>query len=203
MSDYELSEADLESALKLSLVWNFEAVRLAAIARLEGLSLASSRVIQLAHLYDVDHWIAPEIERLALRPESLTLDEAKQIGLETAVEVSTHRDTLSRLSLDIVKEHISAEDMARVRSCISENVREQREKVSPCIEIPKEPAQESLDVEEQKQFQSPSDASEGSENSFIDIEAPSESTPIVHEPVLASRAQIQNVLGKELASTLR
>ena len=78
MREYELSEAELESALRLSNVWKFGAVKFAALARLEAMPLASARVIQLAHIYDVDHWIAPHIERLALRPESLTPEEASR-----------------------------------------------------------------------------------------------------------------------------
>lgn len=132
--DYELSEAEVESALKLSTAWNFEVVRLTAIARLEALSLDPPRVLQLAHLYDVEHWIAPQIECLALRPRSLTLDEAKHIGLETTIEICAHRDKFSQLSLDIVKEHISAADMAQVRLGISENIKKQREKIEDFAE---------------------------------------------------------------------
>ena len=80
-------EEDLESALKLATIWDFQAVRLVTIKRIENLLLEPARVIQLAQLYDVHHWITPEIERLSLRPESLTSNELKQVGFEIAAEI--------------------------------------------------------------------------------------------------------------------
>ena len=102
MAAYELSETDLESALKLSTAWEFETIRQCAISSLEKLPLRAVRAIQLAHLYGMDHWIAPHISRLVFRPGPLTLRETELIGLKTAVKVNMLRDKFHKLSLELV-----------------------------------------------------------------------------------------------------
>ena len=133
---FELSDAELESALKLSSMWKFEAIRLTAISRFEALLLEPARTIYLAHLYDVNHWIAPAIERLIFRPESLSADELLEIGFETAAEIIAHRDMKSFISLDIVKEHFTSQDAARVHTCIADNIKKRRGDFTSVVELP-------------------------------------------------------------------
>lgn len=124
---YEVLEEDLESALKLATLWDFEAVRRVAIEKIESLFLGSTRIIQLAQLYDVTHWVTPEVERLALRPESLTDKELKQIGFDIAAEICAFRDMKSHLALQMAKDLVSSKNVDLVNSCISKHIRKQRD----------------------------------------------------------------------------
>ena len=120
---YDIPELDLESALKLSTTWNFDAVRQSALSSLEKLSLHPARAIQLAQLYGVDRWIAPEIERLVLRDESLSFEEAEMIGLKTAVNVYAYRDKRLMGSLSLARSGHSTEQMKAVRDLITSDSR--------------------------------------------------------------------------------
>lgn len=153
--DYELGEDELESALKLATLWVFEAVRNIAIKKIEALSMESTRIIHLAQLYHVDHWVTPEIERLALRTESLTVEELKQVGWDVAAEIYAYRDMKSHLAVQMSKEHVSVKDMDLMHSCISKHIRKQRQESDGCAFDDREPLAregESLKVESVRAF---------------------------------------------------
>ena len=188
--DYEVLEEDLESALKLATVWDFQAVRLVAIKRIENLSLEPARVIQLAQLYDVHHWITPEIERLSLRPESLTSNELKQVGFEIAAEICTFRDMKSHLALQMAKEYISSKDVDIVDSCISKHIRKQRgagdqnSSIFDASAPTETPSRSETDSEETSTLRD-----EGSDKDRTD-----ESGPTGSKPILLSRDKVQEAL---------
>lgn len=54
----------------------------AGIEALEQLNLGSVRKLQLARIHNIPQWIKPELTELAARDTVLTVDEAKQIGVE-------------------------------------------------------------------------------------------------------------------------
>lgn len=88
-----LTQKDYESALKLATQFGgFEPVRSLCIARLEEMDLGSVRMIYIAQTYNVPQWLAPEIFKLAVREESLSVEDCSQLGLETVVRVGRLRD---------------------------------------------------------------------------------------------------------------
>ena len=191
-----MTEAELESALKLSTAWDFEAVRNTAVSRLESLSLGASRAIQIAHLYSVDHWIAPEIERLSLRPESLSLEEAEQIGLETAIEICAHRDLFAQFKLESLEEQLSDDALISARLRISENVKKQRAKVAASASVENavlELGSTNSEKDEVKGSSTASIASSDTGDSFINVEHQEEAMnrAAIEERIASLRAQLE------------
>ena len=108
--EYDLSEAEFEYALKLSNMWKFEAVKRAAISRLESFCLGPARIIQLARLYDVAYWI-----------ESLTVQELRQVGIDIASEIIAHRDMKTFVALDSAKDNFSNQEATREQKRSAQN----------------------------------------------------------------------------------
>lgn len=69
--------------MNLTRKWGFDCVHEAGIKALERLNLGPARNLQLARIHDIRQWIKPELGKLASRNiENLTLEEAKQIGID-------------------------------------------------------------------------------------------------------------------------
>ena len=161
MISYDLMESELESALKLATMWGFEDVRRSAISSFEATTLTPTRALQLAHLYNIDHWLATEIQRLVFRRESLTLEEAEQIGLEMTVEVYAHREKLSRLSIgmmDATQRNLSSEDVEKVRALVANDI-EQRRIRTAVEDLSAEPSDHSLTTQSIEDFEAHSQLS--------------------------------------------
>lgn len=88
----QFTEAELESSLKMATMWCFDKIREIVIKRLEALKLTPSRKLNLAQSYNINRWFIPEIKHLVVRDECLTLDEAKEIGLDLTVMIARVRD---------------------------------------------------------------------------------------------------------------
>jgi hypothetical protein len=125
---YDIGEVDLEHALRLASLWEFQAVRVAAISRLESLDLPPARLIQLARQYDVKHWFSQQIERLVLREGSLTMEETRQIGPETAVNIASYRD--ARFKIIVTCLHDTLHCDATFEAVMSEVNRETVERIT-------------------------------------------------------------------------
>lgn len=123
-------------------MWEFEAVRLATIKKIEALHLSSSRIIQLGRCYEVNDWIAPAVERLTLRPESLTSQELGQVGLDFAAKIYAFRDLKLRLALEVVKEHLAVQDIERMDHSISTHIRKQEIHDVSSLELPEDVSEE-------------------------------------------------------------
>lgn len=92
MDEYILEEEELEAALRLAHVWSFTAVKLVAINHIESLVLPSARIVQLAMLYDIFHWMTPAIEDLVHRAEPLTVKEIQKLGFEVTADICARRE---------------------------------------------------------------------------------------------------------------
>ena len=98
--------AQWTSVLKLSTLWEFDELRKAAI---DALSTALrndpiDRVI-LSRQFGITTWLLPALNELAQRPESLTIEEANRLGIETALMIAS------------VREHIKLEPVEETLTC--------------------------------------------------------------------------------------
>lgn len=80
----------LTSILDLSTRWGFTSIRDMAIRCLKP-PTAHQRLI-LGRKYGVDQWILPALQELCERPEPLTPDEARLMGLEDVILVGSVRE---------------------------------------------------------------------------------------------------------------
>ena len=92
--EWKLSEeTSLEYALGFATDNEFLLVRNKCIARIDALMLDSARRIQLAQLYNIPHWLEPEIFSLSARPESLSFHEIEIIGPKVTADIAKRRDS--------------------------------------------------------------------------------------------------------------
>lgn len=92
--------AQWTSVLKLSTLWEFNELRKAAI---DALSTALrndpiDRVI-LCRQFDITAWLLPALNELAQRPESLSVEEAIRLGIETALMIASVREHIQLVSV--------------------------------------------------------------------------------------------------------
>ena len=98
--------AQWTSVLKLSTLWEFDELRKAAI---DALSTALcndpiDRVI-LSSRFGITAWLLPALNELAQRPESLNIEEANRLGIETVLVIAS------------VREHIKLESVQEALEC--------------------------------------------------------------------------------------
>jgi hypothetical protein len=74
-----LSSDEWTSVLKLSTMWDFDAVRKAAIERLWQMKLKPVDKVVLAHKYNITDWLVPALNELA-QQESLEEEDAECIA---------------------------------------------------------------------------------------------------------------------------
>jgi hypothetical protein len=75
------------SALKLSTMWNFCAIRTLAIKQLDGVDMDAVDKILLAREHHLPAWLSSGYNSLANRKENISLAEVERLGLDTAVRM--------------------------------------------------------------------------------------------------------------------
>lgn len=80
------------SVLRLSTLWQLVDIRELAIERMSTFGIEPTDKIVLSQEFDVADWYEPACEELTTRSATLTMEEAKKIGLETAVRVFHARE---------------------------------------------------------------------------------------------------------------
>ncbi|KAI5983064.1 hypothetical protein EDD15DRAFT_2179700, partial [Pisolithus albus] len=87
------------SVLKLSTMWEFTTLREAAISWLDTSDASLYRSdplekIVLANRYDIKEWLLPSLLALAQRPDPISIEEGRRLGLETALKLASVREKL-------------------------------------------------------------------------------------------------------------
>lgn len=86
--------------LKIATFYDMLRVRQYAIDTIQSnLSLTSFAKLELANTYDVPQWAESAYRAICSRPMPLTLEEARRVGIETAVLVAEARERLLRNQL--------------------------------------------------------------------------------------------------------
>lgn len=89
-----MSFAEWTSVLKLSTMWNFEGLRSLAIQSMSG--LPDNDAVEKAALageYQIDEWLLPALNELAQREEPISIEEARRLGWEVALQLSAVRES--------------------------------------------------------------------------------------------------------------
>jgi hypothetical protein len=94
-----LSYEEWKSVLHLSTRWNFDSIRKLALSSIEP-PTPHDRLL-LARMYSVDDWVVPALSALCERATPLTLSEARQMNIEDVVLVSTVREHIRGLTLQV------------------------------------------------------------------------------------------------------
>ncbi|KIO04197.1 hypothetical protein M404DRAFT_26410 [Pisolithus tinctorius Marx 270] len=84
------------SVLKLSTMWEFTNLRTAAISWLDTGNAALDHVekIVLAMQYDLKEWLLSSLLALAQRPDPISIEEGRRLGIETALKLASVREKL-------------------------------------------------------------------------------------------------------------
>ena len=90
----DLTVDEWMSVLKLSDMWEFPKMRTKAIdaSESEVQKLGAVEMILLAKKYSVSDWLTKGYDILARRPEHITADERKRLGLDTFVRLAEVRE---------------------------------------------------------------------------------------------------------------
>ncbi|KAI6017446.1 hypothetical protein EDC04DRAFT_2608067 [Pisolithus marmoratus] len=80
------------SVLKLSTRWSFEKLRQASIDGLMESGIGAIDRVVLSQQYHVTNWLLPALNELARRPEPITLEEAKRMGIDIALKLASVRE---------------------------------------------------------------------------------------------------------------
>ncbi|KAI6004925.1 hypothetical protein EDD15DRAFT_2359836 [Pisolithus albus] len=83
------------SVLKLSTTWNFGRLRQAAIDALIECGIGAVDRVILSQRYHIPNWLLPALNELAKRPEPITLEEAKRMGIDTALKLASVRERVT------------------------------------------------------------------------------------------------------------
>ncbi len=93
---YSLYDADVDewtSILKLAHQWDFIEVKQLAIRELQALSIPSIQKVVLYQKYEVNRdLLQPAFIALATRDDPITIDEGREVGLETALQLARARE---------------------------------------------------------------------------------------------------------------
>jgi len=96
-SIYEAPVEDWAAILGLAHHWKFSQVKDLAIREMEKLTIPALSKITIYHRYEVNRdLLFQSYMDLCLREEPLTIVEAKDLGLETWLMISTARETIRR-----------------------------------------------------------------------------------------------------------
>lgn len=92
-SVYEASIEEWASILRLADVWQCDKIRDLAFRELDKLDVPHVERVLLTTQYDARaEWLEKALENLAGRPEPLSLDEGKLLGVELTVRVAALRE---------------------------------------------------------------------------------------------------------------
>jgi hypothetical protein len=93
-SIYNASIEEWTSILKLAHIWDFIEVKELAIRGLEALQIPALQKIALYQTYEVDrNLLQAAFTALTVRDEPIAVEEGREIGLETALQVTLARET--------------------------------------------------------------------------------------------------------------
>lgn len=90
----------LSAALSLAQMWGFSDICASIIKALDEQELSTVRKLELARLHNIDDWFYPEMQALADRTQTLTIDEANRIGLDLTVLLLNLRDEKQQRSTE-------------------------------------------------------------------------------------------------------
>ncbi|KAI6017442.1 hypothetical protein EDC04DRAFT_2902623 [Pisolithus marmoratus] len=83
------------SVLKLSTKWGFEKLRQASIEALVESGIGALDRVVLSQQYHIKNWLLPALNELAKRPEPITLEEAKRMGIDIALKLASVRERVT------------------------------------------------------------------------------------------------------------
>lgn len=93
---YSLYDADVDewtSILKLAHLWQFTEVQTLALRELERLDIAPLKKIIMYHSYGVNRDLLQQAYlALTVRPDPITIEEGRELGLETALQIARARE---------------------------------------------------------------------------------------------------------------
>lgn len=90
---YDTSIEEWTSILKLAHTWNFIEVKELAIRGLESLQIPALQKVVLYQTYDVDrNRLQTAYTALTVRDEPLTIEEGRELGLETSLQLARARE---------------------------------------------------------------------------------------------------------------
>jgi len=87
-----ISEEEWLAVLKLSTMWDFFDVRNLAIKVLSKVTMNPVTKVLLAREYNIQEWLLAGYDELAKRKETISLDEAEQLGKDTAIRLFQIRE---------------------------------------------------------------------------------------------------------------
>ncbi|KAI6124775.1 hypothetical protein EDD16DRAFT_521522 [Pisolithus croceorrhizus] len=87
------------SVLKLSTMWEFASLRTAAVRGLEANVASPCRLdliekVVFATRYDIKEWLLPSLLAIARRPNPISVEEGRRLGIETALKLASVREKL-------------------------------------------------------------------------------------------------------------
>ncbi|KAI6037102.1 hypothetical protein BKA83DRAFT_4171815 [Pisolithus microcarpus] len=83
------------SVLKLSTAWNFESLRQASINALMESGIGAVDRVVLSQQYHIENWLLPALNELARRQEPVSLEEAKRMGIDIALQLASVRERVT------------------------------------------------------------------------------------------------------------
>ncbi|KAF8605207.1 hypothetical protein BDV93DRAFT_507271 [Ceratobasidium sp. AG-I] len=89
---FEFDAPVLISALRISSVYDYPALRAFSITHLEGLPLSAIQRIELAREFQLTSWEGPAYDELYEREEAITVEEARVLGIDSFAEVVKKRE---------------------------------------------------------------------------------------------------------------
>ncbi|KAJ2918269.1 hypothetical protein MD484_g2133, partial [Candolleomyces efflorescens] len=95
----DLSKSEWLSVLRLSTEWYFNDFRKRAIENLTALTLDPVDRVDLGTQFNVSSWLKTGFRELVTRMDIITVEDARRIGLETAIKVYGIRDEWNKLVL--------------------------------------------------------------------------------------------------------
>ncbi|OCB87074.1 hypothetical protein A7U60_g5809 [Sanghuangporus baumii] len=102
-----LSREQWIKVLDLAQTWGFAGIRALAIQKLESADFGEIEKLELALKYQIKQWYAGAYLALAKRPESLSIDEGRRLGLELSLKMAGVRER----RLTHIKKKVSNSDV--------------------------------------------------------------------------------------------
>ncbi|EAU91910.2 hypothetical protein CC1G_04677 [Coprinopsis cinerea okayama7 len=96
----DLTKAQWISVLKLATCWHFKEARQIAIEHLDDFPLTSIEHIQLGKQYYVPGWLLHGYENLVRQEDPISLEDARAIGLESAIRLYIVRTQIDKYRRD-------------------------------------------------------------------------------------------------------
>ncbi|KZT72410.1 hypothetical protein DAEQUDRAFT_664420 [Daedalea quercina L-15889] len=114
------TQDDWTAILDLATRWEFDDVRALAICELQKLSIDPVDRIVLSRKFDISgRWTLAAYAALCQRADALSLEEARQLGLETTVRIARLREQIHRGALVCSKRHRQAPASRQVANGVS------------------------------------------------------------------------------------